>query len=129
MRRLWPNAKCIEAVVTGSMSQYIPMLEFYGGGLPVISLFYGSSECLFGLNINPLSKPCDVSYTTVPSMAYFEFLEVKKDQEAGHDPLVNPVVVDLVDVKVGHDYEPVVTTFSGKNSTNPLLFSLSDNNS
>ncbi|CAN6873413.1 hypothetical protein Bca4012_046303 [Brassica carinata] len=113
VRRLWPNAKCIEAVVTGSMSQYIPMLEFYGGGLPVISLFYGSSECLFGLNINPLSKPCDVSYTTVPSMAYFEFLEVKKDQEAGHDPLVNPVVVDLVDVKVGHDYEPVVTTFSG----------------
>ncbi|KAH0860949.1 hypothetical protein HID58_089210, partial [Brassica napus] len=83
VRRLWPNAKCIEAVVTGSMSQYIPMIEFYGGGLPVISLFYGSSECLFGLNINPLSKPCDVSYTTVPSMAYFEFLEVKKDQEAG----------------------------------------------
>ncbi|KAH0907423.1 hypothetical protein HID58_039250 [Brassica napus] len=113
VRRLWPNAKCIEAVVTGSMSQYIPMLEFYGGGLPVISLFYGSSECLFGLNVNPLCKPCDVSYTTVPSMAYFEFLEVKKDQEAGHDPLVNPVVIDLVDVKVGHDYEPVVTTFSG----------------
>lgn len=46
-------------------------------------------------------------------MAYFEFLEVKKDQEAGHDPLVNHVVVDLVDVKVGHDYEHVVTTFSG----------------
>ncbi|KAG2274034.1 hypothetical protein Bca52824_056589 [Brassica carinata] len=113
VRRLWPNAKCIEAVVTGSMSQYIPMLEFYGGGLPVISLFYGSSECLFGLNINPLSKPCDVSYTTVPSMAYFEFLEVKKDQEDGHDSSVNPVVIDLVDVKVGHDYEPVVTTFSG----------------
>ncbi|KAF8047124.1 hypothetical protein N665_3197s0010 [Sinapis alba] len=113
VRRLWPNAKCIEAVVTGSMSQYIPMLEFYGGGLPVISLFYGSSECLFGLNINPLSKPCDVSYTTVPSMAYFEFLEVKKDQEAGQDPSVNPVVIDLVDVKIGHDYEPVVTTFSG----------------
>lgn len=31
-------------------------------------------------------------------------------QETGHDP----VVVDLVDVKVGHDYEPVITTFSGK---------------
>lgn len=44
-------------------------------------------------------------------MAYFEFLEIKKDsQETGHDP----VVVDLVDVKVGHDYEPVITTFSGK---------------
>ena len=118
MRRLWPNAKCIEAVVTGSMSQYIPMLEFYGGGLPVISLFYGSSECLFGLNVNPLCKPCDVSYTTIPSMAYFEFFEIKKyHQETGHDP----VVVDLVDVKVGHDYEPVITTFSGKSIFNYFL--------
>lgn len=33
VRRLWPNAKCIEAVVTGSMAQYIPMMEFYCGGL------------------------------------------------------------------------------------------------
>ncbi|RID52764.1 hypothetical protein BRARA_G00204 [Brassica rapa] len=85
VRRLWPNAKCIEAVVTGS-------------------------ECSVGLNLDPLSKPCDVSYTTIPSMAYFEFFEIKKyHQETGHDP----VVVDLVDVKVGHDYEPVITTFSG----------------
>ncbi|KAF2533975.1 hypothetical protein F2Q70_00029319, partial [Brassica cretica] len=85
VRRLWPNAKCIEAVVTGS-------------------------ECFIGLNLDPLSKPCDASYSTIPSVAYFEFLEIKKDsQETGHDP----VVLDLVDVKVGHDYEPVITTFSG----------------
>ncbi|CAG7900654.1 unnamed protein product [Brassica rapa] len=110
VRRLWPNAKCIEAVVTGSMAQYIPMMEFYCGGLPLISTFYVSSECSVGLNLDPLSKPCDVSYTTIPSMAYFEFFEIKKyHQETGHDP----VVVDLVDVKVGHDYEPVITTFSG----------------
>uniref|UniRef100_A0A0D3D343 Auxin-responsive GH3 family protein n=1 Tax=Brassica oleracea var. oleracea TaxID=109376 RepID=A0A0D3D343_BRAOL len=89
VRRLWPNAKCIEAVVTGSMAH---------------------SECFIGLNLDPLSKPCDASYSTIPSVAYFEFLEIKKDsQETGHDP----VVVDLVDVKVGHDYEPVITTFSG----------------
>lgn len=78
---------------------------------PLISTFYGSSECFIGLNLDPLSKPCDASYSTIPSVAYFEFLEIKKDsQETGHDP----VVVDLVDVKVGHDYEPVITTFSGK---------------
>lgn len=47
----------------------------------------------------------------MPCMAYFEFLEIKKNyQEAGHDPKD----VDLVDVKIGHDYEPVTTTFSGK---------------
>ncbi|ESQ41281.1 hypothetical protein EUTSA_v10013038mg [Eutrema salsugineum] len=114
LKRLWPKAKCIEAVVTGSMAQYIPLLEFYGGGLPLISSWYGSSECFIGINDDPLSKPCDVSYTIIPSMGYFEFLEVKKDhQEAGHDPAKNHAVVDLVDVKIGHDYELVVTTFSG----------------
>ncbi|CAA7039921.1 unnamed protein product [Microthlaspi erraticum] len=125
VRRLWPNAKCIEAIVTGSMAQYIPMLEFYGGGLPLISMFYGGSECFFGFNVNPLSKPCDVSYTVVPSMGYIEFLEVDKDhQEAGHDPTKKPVVVDLVDVQVGNDYEPVVTTFSGKSLLETLNVNL-----
>ncbi|CAE6099282.1 unnamed protein product [Arabidopsis arenosa] len=37
---------------------------------------------------------------------------VKDRQEAGHVP-ADPVVVDLVDVKIGHDYELLVTTFSG----------------
>ncbi|CAH8325155.1 unnamed protein product [Eruca vesicaria subsp. sativa] len=92
----------------------IPMLEFYCGGLPLVSSLYVCSECSIGVNIDPLSKPCDVSYTIIPSMAYFEFLETKKDhQETGHGPAENLVVVDLADVKVGHDYEPVVTTFSG----------------
>ncbi|EOA20217.1 hypothetical protein CARUB_v10000528mg [Capsella rubella] len=114
VRRLWPKAKCIEAIVTGSMAQYIPLLEFYSGGLTVISTLYGSSECTIGANFNPLCKPSDVSYTIIPSMGYFEFLEVEKDhQETGHDPMEKHVVVDLVDVKVGHDYEPVLTTFSG----------------
>ncbi|CAF1697293.1 unnamed protein product [Brassica oleracea] len=112
VRRLWPNAKCIEAVVTGSMAQYIPMMDFYCGGLPLISSFYASSECFLGLNLNTLRKPSDAAYTIIPSMAYFEFIEVEKDhQETSHDPTKN--IVDLVDVKVGHDYEPVITTFSG----------------
>jgi auxin responsive GH3 family protein len=114
LKRLWPKAKCIESIITGTMAQYIPLLEFYSGGLPLTSSFYGSSECFMGVNFNPLCKPSDVSYTIIPCMGYFEFLEVEKDhQEAGHDPTEKPVVVDLVDVKIGHDYEPVVTTFSG----------------
>jgi len=114
LSRIWPKAKCIEAVITGTMAQYIPLLEFYGGGLPLVSSWYGSSECFIGINLNPLSKPSDVSYTIIPSMGYFEFIEVVKDrQEAGHVP-ADPVVVDLVDVKIGHDYELLVTTFSGK---------------
>ncbi|CAN8236567.1 unnamed protein product [Cochlearia groenlandica] len=110
LKRLWPNAKFIEGIITGSMAQYIPMMEFYGGGLPLVSLFYASSECFVGVNLDPLCKPNDTSYTIIPNMAYFEFLEVDKDhQEASKDD----VVAELVDVKIGHDYELVVTTFSG----------------
>jgi len=35
---------------------------------------YASSECYFGLNLNPMCKPGDVAYTLIPTMCYFEFL-------------------------------------------------------
>ncbi|KAB2625043.1 indole-3-acetic acid-amido synthetase GH3.17-like [Pyrus ussuriensis x Pyrus communis] len=126
VKRLWPRTKYIEVIVTGSMAQYIPTLEFYSGGLPLISTMYASSECYFGINFNPLSKPHDVAYTLLPNMAYFEFLPVEKHHEevapcnsvsgqdcANADEEENLETVDLVDVKLGHYYELVVTTFTG----------------
>ncbi|OVA14438.1 GH3 auxin-responsive promoter [Macleaya cordata] len=123
--RLWPNTKYIDTVVTGSMSQYIPALDYYSNGLPIISLYYASSECFSGVNLDPLCKPIEVSYTLIPTMAYFEFLPVidqrsdgvtansisvtdSLNQEQPHQELV-----DLVDVKLGQDYELVVTTYTG----------------
>ncbi|KAG5578949.1 hypothetical protein H5410_049576 [Solanum commersonii] len=52
--RLWPNTKYVDVVVTGAMSQYIPMLDYYCNSLPLISTMYASSECFFGINLNPL---------------------------------------------------------------------------
>ncbi|KAK4740764.1 hypothetical protein SAY87_024352 [Trapa incisa] len=105
------------------MAQYIPTLEFYSGGIPLISVMYGSSECYFGINLQPLSKPSDVSYTLLPNMAYFEFLPLENncgEVAAGealcngdHKVKVATEAVDLGDVKLGHYYELVVTTFSG----------------
>ncbi|XP_033129881.1 4-substituted benzoates-glutamate ligase GH3.12-like [Brassica rapa] len=93
--RLWPKAKCIDAIITGSMAQYIPALEFYSNNeLPLVSLRYASSEAYFGLNLEPLSKPQHVSYTFLPNMSYFEFIDVDGE------------IVDLVNVKLGHYYEP-----------------------
>ncbi|MBA0670261.1 hypothetical protein Goklo_023956, partial [Gossypium klotzschianum] len=37
IKKLWPKIKYIRSVCTGSMSQYIPLLEFYGGGIPLVS--------------------------------------------------------------------------------------------
>ena len=83
IKRVWPRTKFIEVIVTGSMAQYIPTLEFYGKGLPLVSTMYASSECFFGINFKPLSKPRDVSYTFIPNMAYFEFLPVLDNHPCG----------------------------------------------
>ncbi|XP_065854604.1 indole-3-acetic acid-amido synthetase GH3.17-like [Euphorbia lathyris] len=131
IKKLWPRTKFIEVIITGSMAQYISTLEFYSGGLPLVSTMYASSECYFGINFKPLSSPYDVSYTLLPNMAYFEFLHVEKDcQEVIQDFHFNGVsdhtcickeedeektleTVDLVDVQIGQYYELVITTFTG----------------
>jgi auxin responsive GH3 gene family len=123
IRRLWPRAKYIDVIVTGAMSQYIPTLEFYGGGLPLTCTMYASSECYFGLNLNPMCKPGDVAYTLIPTMCYFEFLPLhcsNGSAEPSHRDLV-----DLVDVKLGHEYELVVTTYSGYMSSHTASINVS----
>ncbi|KAF3618518.1 Indole-3-acetic acid-amido synthetase GH3.5 [Capsicum annuum] len=47
--RLWPNTKYVNGIMTGSMSQYIPTLDYYSNSLPIVSAMYASSECFFGL--------------------------------------------------------------------------------
>ncbi|KAG5578952.1 hypothetical protein H5410_049579 [Solanum commersonii] len=119
--RLWPNTKYVDVVLTGAMSQYIPMLDYYCNSLPLISTTYASSECFFGINLNPLCKPSEVSYTLIPTMGYFEFLPIHRSNEF-IDSISIPTplnekdeqqLVDLVDVKIGQEYELVVTTYSG----------------
>ncbi|WVZ67037.1 hypothetical protein U9M48_016176 [Paspalum notatum var. saurae] len=114
--RLWPNVKYIEAVLTGTMAQYIPMLEFYSDGrIPLVCTMYASSESYFGVNLRPLCNPKDVSYTILPNMAYFEFIPLEDGLKLTEDNEVveKDKLVSLVDVKVGCYYELVVTTFAG----------------
>ncbi|KAJ0715585.1 putative GH3 family protein [Helianthus annuus] len=106
--RIWPNTKYVDVIVTGTMSQYIPTLDYYSNGLPLVCTMYASSECYFGVNLNPLCKPSEVAYTLIPTMAYFEFLPVGNNDQ---DQEPNPV--DLSEVKLGQDYELVVTTYAG----------------
>ncbi|KAL9309035.1 putative GH3 family protein [Arabidopsis thaliana] len=103
--KLWPNVKYIQTIITGQMSQYIPILEFYSNKLPLISPRYASSETIFGVNLNPLCKPNNVSYTFLPNMSYFEFLLVDEEN--------NDEIVDLVNVKLGCFYEPLITNHFG----------------
>ncbi|KAJ4752068.1 Auxin-responsive GH3 family protein [Rhynchospora pubera] len=118
VKRLWPKTKFIEVVVTGSMMQYVPLLEFYGGGLPLVSPMYASSECYFGINLRPLDKPCDVAYTLLPNMCYYEFIKVKDEDNGASGSSIEGALaeemVPLVDVELGGFYELVVTTFTGQ---------------
>lgn len=111
IRRLWPAAKYVDVIVTGSMAQYIPTLDYFAGGLPLVSTMYGSSECYFGLNLRPLSAPSAVAYTLMPNMAFFEFLPLPHCTTSAAD--LASRLVDLVHVQIGHDYELVITTYAG----------------
>ncbi|KAF7828658.1 putative indole-3-acetic acid-amido synthetase GH3.1 [Senna tora] len=102
--RIWPNTKYLEVIVTGAMAQYIPTLDYYSGGLPKACTMYASSECYFGLNLNPICNPSDVSYTIMPNMGYFEFLPHATSP---------PRLLDLAHLEVGKNYELVITTYAG----------------
>ncbi|CAN6448711.1 unnamed protein product [Victoria cruziana] len=104
LRRIWPNARYLAAIATGSMSQYVSALEFYSDGLPLVSLVYASCETFFGINMNPLCKPEEIAYTILPNLAYFEFLPMESPESE---------LVKLADVEMGKEYEAVVTTYSG----------------
>jgi auxin responsive GH3 family protein len=107
--KIWPNTKYLDVIVTGAMAQYIPMLEYYSGGLPMACTMYASSESYFGINLKPMCKPSEVSYTIMPNMAYFEFLP-------HHEvPTEKSELVELADVEVGKEYELVITTYAGLN--------------
>ncbi|KAL0308043.1 UNVERIFIED_CONTAM: Indole-3-acetic acid-amido synthetase GH3.6 [Sesamum calycinum] len=113
------NSSLITSV--GTMSQYIPTLDYYSNGLPLVCTMYASSECYFGVNLNPLCKPSDVAYTLIPTMAYFEFLPVYRNNGISNSIAIprslnekeQQELVDLVDVKLGQEYELVVTTYAG----------------
>ncbi|TYI54143.1 hypothetical protein E1A91_D11G054800v1 [Gossypium mustelinum] len=104
IKRIWPRTKYLDVIVTGAMAQYIPTLEYYSGGLPMACTMYASSECYFGLNLNPMCKPSEVTYTIMPNMAYFEFLPHGSSTSC---------LVDLADVEVGKEYELILTIYAG----------------
>ncbi|KAL6640849.1 hypothetical protein ACP70R_021972 [Stipagrostis hirtigluma subsp. patula] len=115
IRRMWPNAKYLETIVTGSMAQYVPNLDYYGGGLPMASTAYVSSECYSGINLRPMCDPSEVSYTIMPNMAYFEFLPVEATDTTTTTTAnrQQQQLVNLAGVEVGREYEVVVTTYTG----------------
>ncbi|KAK4714310.1 hypothetical protein R3W88_020217 [Solanum pinnatisectum] len=51
--KLWPNAKYVYSIMTGSMLPYLTKLRHYAGELPLVSADYGSTESWIGVNVDP----------------------------------------------------------------------------
>nr|GEY79194.1 hypothetical protein [Tanacetum cinerariifolium] len=121
--KLWPNAKYVYSIMTGSMQPYLEKLRHYSGDhLPLVSAEYGSTESWIGVNMDPSSAPEDVNFTVVPTFSYFEFIPLhRQDHKASHavaargggDDYLEDDPVPLSKVKVGQQYEIVLTTFTG----------------
>lgn len=106
---LFPNAKYIYGIMTGSMEPYVKQLRRYAGWLPLVCADYGSSEGWVAANVNPRSPPEDATFAVLPNIGYFEFIPLKETRNGGTEP--KPV--GLAEVKVGEEYEIIITNFAG----------------
>jgi jasmonic acid-amino synthetase len=105
---LFPNVKYIFGVMTGSMEPYLRKLRHYAGDIPLVTSFYGASEGLIGVNVNPKLPPELATYVVLPQNGYYEFVPLTQVENEDPQPL------GLTEVKVGEEYEIVVTNPAGK---------------
>ncbi|XP_077229149.1 jasmonoyl--L-amino acid synthetase JAR4-like [Tasmannia lanceolata] len=117
---LWPNAKYVYGIMTGSMEPYLKKLRHYAGNLPLLSADYGSSEGWIGANVNPQLPPESATFAVLPDIAYFEFIPIReKLEEQELVKSLSTIVytesepVSLTEVKVGEEYEIIITNFAG----------------
>ncbi|KAJ9556039.1 hypothetical protein OSB04_010653 [Centaurea solstitialis] len=118
---IFPNTKYIYGIMTGSMEPYLKKLRHYAGEIQLQSADYGSSEGWIGVNVNPSLPPELITFTVLPNIGYFEFLPLSQGQNTNNDfdsnpnnlASIKPISVGLTDVKVGEEYEVVITNFAG----------------
>ncbi|KAF8413293.1 hypothetical protein HHK36_001271 [Tetracentron sinense] len=116
---IFPQTKYIYGIMTGSMEPYLKKLRHYAGELPLLSGDYGSSEGWIGANVNPTLPPESVTYAVLPDIGYFEFLPIMEKVENHGDRTEATFLytesepVGLTEVKVGNEYEVVVTNVAG----------------
>ncbi|GAV91797.1 GH3 domain-containing protein [Cephalotus follicularis] len=116
--KLWPNAKYVYSIMTGSMEPYLKKLRHYGGDLPLVSADYGSTESWIGVNVDPSLPPESVTFAVMPTFSYFEFIPLYREKQECfampiNDDFIEGQPVPLSQVIIGQQYEIVLTTFTG----------------
>lgn len=129
---LFPNVKYVFGIMTGSMEPYLKKLRHYAGELPLLTSDYGSSEGWIATNVKPRVPPELATYTVLPQIGYFEFIPLRELAETNGDGsflCMDPKPVGLTDVKVGEEYEIVITNPAGIQTHLLLFFSIPINES
>ncbi|PON81968.1 GH3-like hormone conjugating enzyme [Trema orientale] len=114
--KIWPNAKYVYSIMTGSMQPYLKKLRHYAKDLPLVSADYGSTESWIGANLDPCLPPERVTFAVIPTFSYFEFIPLyrrKQNCNKVSDDFIEEQPIPLSQVKVGQEYEIVLTTFTG----------------
>lgn len=106
---LFPNAKYVYGIMTGSMEPYMKQLRRYAGWLPLVCADYGASEGWIAANVNPRSPPESATFAVLPNIGYFEFIPLNEPRNGG----LEPKPVGLTEVKIGEEYEIIVTNLAG----------------
>ncbi|XP_074282534.1 jasmonoyl--L-amino acid synthetase JAR4-like [Silene latifolia] len=106
---LFPNVKYVYGIMTGAMESYVARLRRYSGELPLVCADYGASEGWVAVNVHPSSPPESATFVVLPNIGYFEFISLEEALNEGLEP--KPVA--LTEVKVGQEYEIIVTNFGG----------------
>ncbi|KAI4355199.1 hypothetical protein L6164_003993 [Bauhinia variegata] len=114
---LFPNAKYIYGIMTGSMEPYLKKLRHYARELPLLTADYGSSEGWIAANVNPKLPPEYATYAVLPQIGYFEFIPLtdnnQEQKQTNKFLIMDPKPVGLTEVKVGEEYEIVITNPAG----------------
>lgn len=99
------------------MLPYLKKLRHYANELPLVGADYGSTESWIGINVDPSLPPENVTYAVVPTFSYFEFIPLYRQKQGcssvASDDFMEDSPIPLSQVKVGQEYEIVLTTFTG----------------
>jgi len=102
--RLWPDIKYLAAVTTGSFSVYVPRLRMLAGDkIPLYSPCHAASEAIVGINLQVDRS----DYVLACGSAFFEFIPLSQTSKQ------QPETFCIDQVRVGDEYEVVLTTFAG----------------
>ncbi|MCL2287407.1 MAG: GH3 auxin-responsive promoter family protein [Firmicutes bacterium] len=102
-KRVWPDLAFIYAIGSGAFVPHVEKAKIFTGGVPMYFSFFAASESLMAV----CTEMDTLRYALLPESAFYEFIPI---ENCGDE---NPMSLTLDQVKLGEEYEIVLTNTSG----------------